>query len=95
MTTIVIPDETYQRLARRAAVDGTTVEALALPALEQLGLEPPDNSHQPTQVGGQSPDEWLIAFDNWMAEVEARAPLYLPGFVLDTSREAMYEGCGE
>ena len=52
MTTIVIPDETYQRLARRAAVDGTTVEAFALPALEQLGLEPPVNNHQPTQVRG-------------------------------------------
>ena len=52
MTTIVIPDETYKRLARLAAVDGTTVEALALPALEQLGLEPPVNNHQPTQVRG-------------------------------------------
>ena len=95
MTTIVIPDETYKRLARLAAVDGTTVEALALPALEQLGLEPPVNNHQPTQVGGQTPDAWLTAFNNWMAEVEARAPLYPPGFVLDASREAMYEGCGE
>ncbi len=48
-----------------------------------------------TQVGGQTPDAWLTAFNNWMAEVEARAPLYPPGFVLDASREAMYEGCGE
>ncbi len=40
-------------------------------------------------------DEWKKAFDAWMADVEARTHRYPPGFILDDSRESIYEGCGE
>jgi|ERR1043165_16390 hypothetical protein len=40
-------------------------------------------------------DDWKKKFDAWMDEVEARAHRYPPGFVMNDSRESMYEGCGE
>ena len=33
--------------------------------------------------------------DAWMADVQKRAHRYPPGFVLDDSRESIYEGRGE
>jgi hypothetical protein len=42
-----------------------------------------------------SPDEWAKLFDTWMREVAARAGQYPPGFVVDDSRETIYEGRGE
>jgi hypothetical protein len=39
--------------------------------------------------------EWKKNFDSWMAEVQARAQRYPSGFVMDDSRESIYEGCGE
>jgi antitoxin (DNA-binding transcriptional repressor) of toxin-antitoxin stability system len=35
-------------------------------------------------------DQWQKGFDAWMKEVEARADLYPPGFVLDDSRDTIY-----
>ena len=43
MPTITVPDAVYQRLAARAAAAGTTVEALAVPALEQAAEVPPNS----------------------------------------------------
>jgi hypothetical protein len=40
-------------------------------------------------------DEWTKRFDAWMQEVAARAGQYPPGFVVDDSRETIYEGHGE
>ncbi len=40
-------------------------------------------------------DDWKKYFDAWMADVQARANRYPPGFVMDDSRESMYEGCGQ
>jgi hypothetical protein len=42
-----------------------------------------------------SPDDWTKGFDAWMHEVAARAGQYPPGFVVDDSRETIYEGRGE
>ena len=42
-----------------------------------------------------SPDEWQRLFDAYLREVAARATCYPQGFVLDDSREAIYESRGE
>ena len=87
MPTITVPDDVYQRLAVRAAAAGTTVEALAVPALAQATEEPPLS---PTHA------ERIRAFDELTKLVHTlmvgRLP---PDFVLDDSRESIYEGCGE
>lgn len=42
-----------------------------------------------------STGEWDKQFDAWMREVTARARRYPEGFVVDDSRESIYEGRGE
>lgn len=91
MPTITVPDAVYQRLAARAAAAGTTVEALAVPALEHAAEVPPASpSDVPTR------EERIRAFDELTKLVhtlmDGRLP---PDFVLDDSRESIYEGCGE
>ncbi len=89
MPTLTIPDETYQRLTRRAAALQVTVEELILKlATESDGNASPAPTLAPL-------DEWRKKFDAWMADVQSRAHRYPPGFVLDDSRESIYEGCGE
>jgi len=89
MPTITVPDDVYQRLAARAAAAGTTVEAIAVPALAQALKEVP-----------LSPSE--LPFIDWKKNMQAldavihtlmdgRLP---PDFVLDDSRESIYEVCG-
>lgn len=87
MPVITVSDETYRRLAERAAAEGTTVENLATPVLERLAEvsipEPPS--------GG----EWVLKIAALDALILARRERYPAGFQADVSREAMYEGCGE
>src|SRR5262245_51325869 len=40
-------------------------------------------------------EEWAKEFHAWMEEVAARAGRYPPGFMVDDSRETIYEGRGE
>jgi hypothetical protein len=52
------------------------------------------------QASTQSPappsaDEWRKQFDAYLREVAARAGRYPEGFVVDDSRETIYEGRGE
>ena len=89
MQTITIPDETFQRLTHRATELKVSVEELALPALERAAVAPLPAPRALTH------EEWLANFEAWMAEVQARAHQYPPGFEVDISREAMYGGCGE
>ncbi len=91
MPTISVPDHTYARLAARATDLGTTVDALAAPALEELVRAPAGNG----PAANQPAVEWVTNFNAWMAAVEARGDQYPPGHVTDVSRESMYEGCGE
>ena len=95
MPTITVPDDTYERIASRAAVLGTTVEALVVPALEQLVQVPQTNGRHSVTSGELPYDEWKKGMDEWQARVLARAVEYPPGFECDVSREAMYGGCGE
>ena len=91
MATLHIKDDTYQRLAQQAAAQNTTVDAYVAPVLEKLAEVPPAQAEglEPT------PDERQKAFDRWMARVQERADRYPPGFIVDDSRESIYEGRGE
>jgi hypothetical protein len=94
MPTVTIPDEVFERLAKRAAALNVTVEQLIAPLLglaaERQGIS------DPTVSPAEPPfDEWKKSFDAWMGDVRGRAHRYPPGFVLDDSRESIYRGCGE
>jgi len=96
MPTIDIPEATYQRLTRRAAALRTTVESLAVPALEELARDPAMPALPTTDSPVDLPyDEWKKLFGEIVSRAEARKLLYPPGFVADVSRESIYEGCGE
>ena len=89
MPTITVPDDVYQRLAARAAAAGTTVEALAEPALVQA-------AEVPTLSPSELPDEvWKkncnVMIELFRVTMAGRLP---PDFVLDDSRESIYEVCG-
>jgi uncharacterized protein (DUF58 family) len=88
MPTITVPDDTYQRLAERAAALGTTAEALAIPALERAACGTSPATIPPA-------DGWQQRFDALNALILSRADRYPPGYQADVSREAIYEGCGE
>jgi predicted transcriptional regulator len=85
--TIPFPPEIEAKLRERAAASGKDVDAFIREAVEEkLG-----RSTAADKTAGQ----WTAEFDAWMREVAARAPSYPPGFVLDDSREKIYEGRGE
>lgn len=105
MTTLSLPDTTYQRLAERAAGLNLSVEAL----LDRVAGVGPD-------LAADRP-AGLRAFDDLIAGVPAAADptaadrdrayaellrhldgldvRFPPGLALDDSREAIYAGCGE
>ena len=96
MPTLEIPEATYERLARRAVALSTTVEALAVPALERVAIEPMPAAHPPSKPPVDLPyDEWKKGLDEMVARAATRAHRYPPGFKADVSRESIYEGCGE
>ena len=97
MPTIDIPEETYQRLTRRAAALRTTVESLALPALEVVACDPIPTLIFPVQAEPVDLpyDEWKKGLDEVVARAKEREHRYPPGFEADVSRESIYEGCGE
>ena len=94
MAQITVPDDTFNWLSERAASLKITVEQFVAPLLRRAGSE--NSNGQTAHVPADPPyDEWKTGFDAWMADVQARAHRYSPGFVLDDSRESIYEGCGE
>jgi hypothetical protein len=62
------------------------VRAIVEMMRQQVAMQPP---------AALSAGDWDRQFDDWMKEVAARASRYPDGFVVDDSREAMYEGRGE
>ncbi len=79
MPTISIPDDTYKRLADRAAAIGATVEQFVVPLLDQAVPSEPDQR------------ERQRAFEDLTNLIRSYAAQYPPEHVLDTSREAIYE----
>ena len=75
MPTIDVPVATYERLTRRAAALRTSVEALAVPALEKAANEPIPAAVEPLPMPptppGQLPyDEWKKVIDEMLARAE-------------------------
>ena len=84
-----LPPEVEERLRRNAASQGVPVEVLAANAIASLSepeVKPPDQLDF---------EEWKKRFDEHMKIVDSRADRYPPGHVTDSSRESIYEGCGE
>jgi hypothetical protein len=77
------------------SIDVTGLPEEAIRAVELLV------SHLRGQAAARPPgafssyEEWAKEFHAWMQEVAARASRYSPGFVVDDSRETIYEGRGE
>jgi hypothetical protein len=95
MPQLTIPDDTYERLARRAAALNVTVEQLVTPALERFAEAEDTNGRPPAPPGDLPHSQWKARFDEFLATVQSRAGRYPPGFEADVSRESIYEGCGE
>jgi hypothetical protein len=92
MAILNIKDETYEKLARKAVSRNTTVEDFVEPVLDRLAEAEPAVEAQ-TLLPTAADREKALA--EWMTEVEKRADRYPAGFVVDDSRESIYEGCGE
>jgi len=95
MPVISVSDETYRRLAERAAAERTTVEKLATPVLERLAEESAANAHAASAPELPSAEDWVRKVAALDALILARGERYPVGFQADVSREAIYEGCGE
>ena len=77
---------------KRRTIDVTGLSEGAVGALELLVSKlQGQGSAKPIA----SYEEWKRHLDAWMHEVAARADRYPKGFVLDDSRDAIYEGRGE
>ena len=85
MTTIAIPNHTYQRIAALAALRNLTPDALAADALEQLARQTPTaNGHAATPPNDLPDDEWVAQWRAWAGGMPQRA------VTLDDSRESIY-----
>jgi hypothetical protein len=94
MPSLTIPDELFERLTKRAAALNVTVEELIAPLLD-VAAESAQSGHLSPSPTEEPFDDWKKKFDSWMVDVRARAHRYPPGFVMDDSRESIYERSGE
>jgi hypothetical protein len=92
---LTIPDDTYERRARRAAALNVTVEQLVTPGLERVAGAEAVSGQPPAPPGDLPDDEWKARFNELLATIRGRADRYPPGFQADVSRENIYDGCGE
>ena len=87
MPQITIPEDTYRRLAARAAALDVSVDDLVQPALARLA-----------ELGSSAPEPllpltgaaWQAELEAWKRDAQSRADRYPPGFILDDSRETLY-----
>jgi hypothetical protein len=89
--TVSFSPEVEARLRERAAASGKDVPTLVREAVEEKLSSTPET--QPANT--MSNEQWLAEFNAWMREVTSRARNYPPGFLVDDSRESIYEGRGE
>lgn len=84
--TLSLPPTLEARLRDRAAAAGKDVSTFVREAVEAKldaagEIKPEDKSNE----------QWLAEFDAWMRDVAARAANYPKGYVVDDSRESIYE----
>jgi hypothetical protein len=87
MPQITVPEETFRRLAAKAAAQNISVDDLVKPALDQLVDSCTSATAPPLPLTG---DAWRAELDAWKRDAESRAGRYGQGFVLDDSRETIY-----
>ena len=92
MPSVTISDEMFDQLAKRDGSLNVTVEQLIAPLLDLAAADAGIGHPAPTQASFESREK---KFDAWMMEVQARADRYPTGFVMDDSRESIYEGYSE
>jgi hypothetical protein len=87
MPQITVPDETFRRLAARAAALNVSVDSFVQPLLERLAELGSSAPEPPAPLTG---DAWRAELEAWKRDAESRSDRYPPGFVLDDSRETLY-----
>jgi hypothetical protein len=78
---LTIPEDTFRRLAAKAAALNISVEDLVAPVLDQVA------SQDTSPLTGE---DWQREREAWKRDAESRADRYPPGHVLDDSRETIY-----
>jgi hypothetical protein len=91
MPSVVIPEDTFRRLAERAAALNMSVDDLVKPALDRLA-ESEALTPASTPLTG---DAWHAELETWTRDAEGRAGRYPAGFVLDDSRDTLYRERGD
>src|SRR5262245_53028826 len=87
MPQLTIPDDTFRRLAERAAALNMSVEDYVKPALDRLAEPDRASSEPPAPLAGEA---WRAELEAWKRDAETRAGRYPPGFILDDTRETTY-----
>jgi predicted transcriptional regulator len=87
MPHLAIPEDTFQRLAAKAAALNISVDDLVKPALDQIAETSASAPELPMPLAG---DAWHAELEAWKRDAESRAGRYPRGFVLDDSRETLY-----
>lgn len=82
MPHVKVPEETFQRLATKAAALNISVDELVQPTLEQLA-----GSESELPLTG---DAWQSELSAWKRDAQSRSGRYPANFVLDGSRETVY-----
>jgi hypothetical protein len=86
MPTVNIPEETYRRLAEKAAALNISVEELVAPVLHQIAWsEQPNGAHSPSTLRDRQQ-----AFEELTNLIQSRAHRYPPGHRVDDDRESIY-----
>jgi hypothetical protein len=87
MPYVSVAEDTFRRLAAKAAALNISVDDLVKPALAWLAESGTPPAEPPLPLTG---DEWRAELSAWKREAERRADRYPPGYILDDSRESMY-----
>ncbi len=87
MPDLTVPEDTFRRLAARAASLNISVEDLVQPVLDRLAAT---GSLLPAPLPPLTGDAWRAELDAWKRDAESRAGRYPPDFVVDDNRETLY-----
>ncbi len=87
MPHVNVPEETFRRLAARAAALNISVDDLVQPALDRLAASDTAVPEPPLPLTG---DAWYAEYEAMKRDAESRADRYPPGFVVNDSRETIY-----